>query len=263
MGKGRAPRLRLRVPFFPRPGRLPDAPPRLRRDPGGLQPQVPEVPPEEVPPAPGAEGRGVRVRPALPREGGQPVVRGRHGRLPLRRLRCDADDLQGPGRRRPPVGEGPEALQEPLFGENDEVRVHRRPVPDDGPGRRDRPRLRARWRPDRRLRTVRAGAAASSLLRPEGRPPRADSGPPRPAALSRVLARREDDRLRRDAERQARHLHARPRHEDGPKPLRRPGLGRSAGLLSRRKVHLPHEADRGLRQDRPFPPWTTPQRSSR
>ena len=117
------------------------------------------------------------------------VLRDRRGAVPVGRFRRDAHDVQGRRRHRAPVRPRPQALQEPLGRPHDEVRIHRRPVPHDGPRERAGPLLRAGRRPHRRLRPAGARPQAPHLLGARRRPPRAHLAW-RPTCRSRRRGRR-------------------------------------------------------------------------
>ena len=265
VGQGRPARFRLRVPLLPRAGRLAGPPPDLRRHPGRLRPEVPPLPPAKVPAAPRAEGGGLGVRPAVPDAGSDSssyevgTAASPSGDF-VATLTTDKDAR----RHRPPLGPGAEALQEPLGRADDEVRVHRRPVPDDRPRGRARPLLRPRRRPDRRLRPARAGAASSSSSRSGRAASSSGSRSPPDQPLSPAFS--PDGKtvaFAGTAERQAGHLPPRPRDEVGPEPVGRRAYD-EAPVFSPDGKFVYHVEDRRRASRRSSAsPWTTRRRSSR
>ena len=160
VGQGRRAGLRLRVPRTARAEHRPRPPAHVRRQRRGLRHPLPPLPAPAFPEDADRARRADRLRrPGPPLAGG--LGRGLGSPLPLRRLRRRDLDARTGRERRGLLAPGPQALPEPDQGLQDRLRVHRRPVADDRPGRRGRPRRLPRRQLARVLRQE-ASAAASS-----------------------------------------------------------------------------------------------------
>ena len=257
VGQGRGAGLHLRVPVVPRPRRLRGAPARLRDPARRLRPEVPPLPAQEVPAAPRREGRGLRVRRALPRRAVRPrVLRDRRGaRRPpgdfVATLTTYKDDIDiallsvKDRKLYKNLSAGHTTKYEYIVGQ------YLTTGPESGRDLSFAPdgdRIAVFGRQERGRKLLIFSARGGGLLE------RIAGRPRRPPGAVLVAGRATSIVFSGDRGQQPRHLPPRPEDEGGEEPHERPRVRRGARLLAGRQVRLPLEDRRpGLSKIVRFP----------